>query len=902
MSPEQETIYKAGLDYINRNLSILPVGKNKQPLLSWKNFQTVRATKQDLDFWIKFFPDMQLGIVTGKISNIIVVDVDDPKMDLSWLPETAVIKTGSGGFHYYYQYVKGFSNKARIKESIDIRGDGGFVVAPPSFNENGQYVVLKKMVCQPFPIHLFQQATEKSYTAMQTAYMGYGEGQRNEQMTKFIGHILAKIHPSEWESLAWPVICEANNKNTPPLPVSELRTIFLSISSKEKNNSTDRWYKKAEAKVLPTVRLKVKENYKDRYTWGTRGLDTSLAIIKRGNFIILAAKRSSGKCLGKGTKIIMFDGTLKNVEDIVIGDKLMGDDSSPRIVKSLARGREMMYWIRQKVGINYRVNESHILSLEWARCRNNSYEKNQRIDIKLLDYLKLNKTTQEFLKGYKVPFNFSDKKVSVDPYFLGVWLGDGHTKDIRVTISNKKIRIKKFIHDYAEKIGLKVTHQKEKGDCETLGITTQSMGYSQKFSLQQQLKKLGVLGRKHIPHIYLENSRKKRLQLLAGLLDTDGYSDGSCEVEITQKSKELAYQIKFLADSLGFRTGIKLKKCTIKSINFVGYYWRVRIIGDISIIPCKEHKFKKWTSVKSGYRTKIDIEKDKIDDYYGFEIDGNGRFLLEDGTVTHNTTMAFDMACKNAMLGHKVLYISLEMEERSIKEDFARKYAGITIEEEYDYAIPANKQKSFEKKIAEINAISNLFFRGMRRGSSVKWNAIVELINEFDDLDLIFIDNLDLIEGEERENDLERQKRVTKNIMSLTAEKKIPIVLIHHHRKSQTNGKDFGADELAGSGKIGDNADIILKITRNTTPDAIYPDKYRSRIFQQKGRGYSETSRIVYFIRGTFVDEAPAIDEYDGYTASLYETGNMVGEPEIVVEENLEENSSEQKPFFWQKD
>jgi len=561
MTPQQETIYKAGLDYINRNLSILPTGKNKQPLVSWKIFQTTRSTKKDLDFWINFFPDMQLGIVTGKISNLIVVDVDDPNMDLSWLPETAIIKTGSGGFHYYYQYVNGFSNKVRIKEKIDIRSDAGFVVAPPSFNEKGQYIILKPMKCQPFPIHLFQETTEKNYTAVQTSYPGYGEGQRNDEMTKFVGHILAKVHPSEWESLAWTTICNANEKNNPPLSTNELRIIFSSIVSRERNNSADRWYKKTEVKIPQTVRLKVKENYKDRYTWGTRGLDTSLAVIKRGNFIILAAKRSSGK-----------------------------------------------------------------------------------------------------------------------------------------------------------------------------------------------------------------------------------------------------------------------------------------------------------------------------------------------------STWSFDMACKNALLGHRVLYISLEMEENSIKEDFARKYAGITVEEEYDYAIPENKQKSFEKKIAEINAISNLFFRGMRRGSSVKWEAIVELINEFDDLDLIFIDNLDLIEGDLRENDLERQKRVTKNIMSLTAEKKIPIILIHHHRKSQTNGKDYGADELAGSGKIGDNADIILKITRNTTPDAVYPDKYRSRIFQQKGRGYSETSRIVYFIRGTFVDEAPQLDQYDGYTASLYETGNMIGEPEIVVEENLEENTAEQKPFFWQKD
>ena len=71
-----------------------------------------------------------------------------------------------------------------------------------------------------------------------------------------------------------------------------------------------------------------------------------------------------GKCLAKGTQVMMFDGTLKNVEDINVNDLLMGDDSTPRRVLSLARGREQMYWVRQKHGIDYRVNESHILSLK----------------------------------------------------------------------------------------------------------------------------------------------------------------------------------------------------------------------------------------------------------------------------------------------------------------------------------------------------------------------------------------------------------------------------------------------------------------------------------------------------------------------------------------------------------
>ena len=71
-----------------------------------------------------------------------------------------------------------------------------------------------------------------------------------------------------------------------------------------------------------------------------------------------------GKCLGKGTKVILYNGNVELVENIQIGDLLMGVDSTPRTVLNLKRGREQMYWIRQNKGLDYRVNSSHILSLK----------------------------------------------------------------------------------------------------------------------------------------------------------------------------------------------------------------------------------------------------------------------------------------------------------------------------------------------------------------------------------------------------------------------------------------------------------------------------------------------------------------------------------------------------------
>lgn len=98
---------------------------------------------------------------------------------------------------------------------------------------------------------------------------------------------------------------------------------------------------------------------------------------------ILEVPCGRGKCLGFNTPILMYDGSIKMVQNIVLGDKIMGDDSKPRNVLSLARGQEQMYKICIGKNEGYIVNESHILSLKHK-------DTGQIKDICLIDLLKLN--------------------------------------------------------------------------------------------------------------------------------------------------------------------------------------------------------------------------------------------------------------------------------------------------------------------------------------------------------------------------------------------------------------------------------------------------------------------------------------------------------------------------------
>ena len=157
---------------------------------------------------------------------------------------------------------------------------------------------------------------------------------------------------------------------------------------------------------------------------GFDDLDTLTSGLQPADLIIVAGRPSMGKCFGKGTKILLYSGEIKNVEDIEVGDCLMGDDSMPRHVLSLARGRETMYWIRQNKAIDYRVNESHILSLKRSRSEG-KHQNGDVLNLPLLEYLNASEKFKSNYKGYKVTVDFAEQALPINPYFLVlmVWIG-----------------------------------------------------------------------------------------------------------------------------------------------------------------------------------------------------------------------------------------------------------------------------------------------------------------------------------------------------------------------------------------------------------------------------------------------------------------------------------------------
>ena len=383
---------------------------------------------------------------------------------------------------------------------------------------------------------------------------------------------------------------------------------------------------------------------------GFNKLDRLIGGLRGGEMTILTGKRSEGKCLKIGTKVVMYSGKLKNVEDIVVGDRLMGIDSTARIVLSLEHGHEELYDIHQTHGEMYTVTGNHVLCLNERRTQKD-------IEITVKEYLEQNKTWKLFAKGYSLGIELPRQQILIDPYFLGLWLADGTS--LETSITTPDCEVEHYIYNYAEELGQTVSVRAIRGKAKTLQIVGKR-GHKKSSALK--ILMTGLLGNKHIPDEYLYNSKEIRLQLLAGIIDGDGYLNHN-SYEITQKRKDLTEQIQYLANSLGLRCVFKECKKTCTNNGVTGTYYRANIYGNTKIIPVKvDRKIRKDEQNKRSvvYST-LSVKKSGIGEYYGFETDGDHKFLLSDFTVTHNSTISGQLALNAVNAGHKVFFYSGEL-------------------------------------------------------------------------------------------------------------------------------------------------------------------------------------------------------------------------------------------------
>lgn len=837
------SIYEYAKKYREIGWNVIPLyhySKNPFPL-KWKDYQDRMSTDQEFEDWFNNPEVTGLGLITGKLSGIVVLDEDTYKEGgIPVSVKTGMLaQTARGGKHHYFRYVEPIKSSGFRKGiNVEIKADGGFVVLPPTSvvldGVEGQYEWIDK--CMPEEL---MPIREEMLTPYRGASLGEHVdivdlehatiGNQHNSLRSIALAILNRFKQSEWD-LAEAAIRTAASEFDPPHPVERVEKMIRDCENFVRNHPREEVEAEisGEAALPSTINQLVEERIEDRKLeenapkTGWPELDRIIKGFIPGHIYTLTGDTNVGKCEKIDTPHLMFDGSIKMVQDLRVGDMLMGPDNGPRRVLSTTTGEDEMFLIRQQWGIDYTVNRDHILSLKCSTIARKEkyykeYEAGKVINIPLSEYLKKSGNFKKFTRGWHVGVDFPKKSVNIDPYFLGIWLGDGHTKDVSISTIDPEIVV--YLRSYADQLGMNAAVRQDRM-CLNVRITTGKKGNYQNIdSLQKRLRSLGVLGKKHIPDSYRINARDTRLQLLAGLIDSDGWvqknvgkNGKECfSYAISLVNKRLSDDILLLACSLGFNARQNHKIAKMKRTDGTVYKtdcYMISIQGHLSEIPVRVSR-KKITSIRTkavGYSS-FKVVPQGRGQYFGFTLDGDGLYLLADGTVTHNTTIACNFAEALRKQEKRTLYIALEPDinlvEYLASVRLRKRFRDVTNEdlalEEDDGLIKIFLQrdvKTLEDLIRSIKSIKERF-------------------------DLIIIDHIGYFVRTEN-NWVQQQSNVIKELAFLAKENKTAVMMIAHLRKpgSQKKREDWvpTQNDISGSGAFKQDSTEVIIAYRPTKP------------------------------------------------------------------------------------
>lgn len=247
----QQTVDIA-LKYAARGWHVFPVKHKDKAPLTRTGFKEATVSEDQIRKWWQQWPDANIGIATGTISGILVVDIDprnrgDEEIELlaienGWWVDTKTVKTGGNGTHYYFKCETAFACVNGLWDGVDIKADGGYVVAPPSITEN-KYVWIEpeeNYELQPVPEWIIEELQKRRRSVKPPAgveedgVFTLAEGQRDNGLTKFAGTL--RRHSCDFEEMLNSLLGYNLRHCKPPLPEKDVARIARSISEKPAGN------------------------------------------------------------------------------------------------------------------------------------------------------------------------------------------------------------------------------------------------------------------------------------------------------------------------------------------------------------------------------------------------------------------------------------------------------------------------------------------------------------------------------------------------------------------------------------------------------------------------------------------------------------------------------------------
>ena len=342
------------------------------------------------------------------------------------------------------------------------------------------------------------------------------------------------------------------------------------------------------------------------------------------------------ECMSPETKILTPNG-FKMLSEVKVGDYVINGLGDKKEILDKVSGRTEMFKIIQPYGKDYVVTGNHELYLR------NGYTKSN-IFISVNDYLKSSKDKKRILtRVTSSGFLYRNKKLKIEPYILGVWLGDGFTGNPYFIVNTEEdIEIYNYLYEYAKKESFRINEVDRQNKTVRLHLNddfyVRGIHRNVRHRFKKNLLDLGILKNKRIPKEYMTSSKKQRLELLAGIIDTDGYKQKYSKnaYVIKMSRKELMYDIYRLCKELG----LGVSEILHKKSQFNTDIFKIHLTDHDGSIPCKVARKIPSKIKKVKQRGKIKIESIGKGDYIGITIDGKTDeerlLILEDYTLTKN--------------------------------------------------------------------------------------------------------------------------------------------------------------------------------------------------------------------------------------------------------------------------
>lgn len=389
--------------------------------------------------------------------------------------------------------------------------------------------------------------------------------------------------------------------------------------------------------------------YNAQHQLGNEDLGRPLYLNEAKDFMLMT-NRGSGKDLKYDTLVYPVNSDPIRIIDTKVGDYIYGADGTPtKIINKEKYNDQVQYRISFRDGRNIVCGGGH----HW-RVYNNI---NRHWETKTLDEISKDyKVTKRQDPRYFIPINnairYDYKELKIPPYFLGLWLGNGSKHRCGITTVDQEIV--EYIYSIADKFKeeVKLNYNNYK-NCPTYFI---SNGRGKTSSLIKAFKEYNLFYNKHIPKDYLLSSVEQRMDLLRGLMDSDGHIQKEGNIEFCTSDVNILTGVKTILGSLGLRYSVSEKETSHKLT------YRVNILTSENIFYLsrkKDRLSKNPSNYAKSNRDKVaitDIEKLGVDESVCISVDNKDKlFIAGDYIVTHNSYFT-----ANAIVAHEFLFDGME--------------------------------------------------------------------------------------------------------------------------------------------------------------------------------------------------------------------------------------------------